>query len=46
MCMEDFRGYLPNLEFSADLIREIFRDMLRALDFLREEAHVVHTGLL
>jgi hypothetical protein len=46
MCMEDFRGYLPNRYFSADLIREIIGYMLRALHFLRKEAHVVHTGLL
>jgi serine/threonine-protein kinase SRPK3 len=46
MCMEDFRGYLPNRYFSADLIREIFGYILRALHFLRKEAHVVHTGLL
>jgi serine/threonine-protein kinase SRPK3 len=46
MCLEDFRAYLPDRVFSADLIRETFRDLLRALHFLREEAHVIHTGLL
>jgi serine/threonine-protein kinase SRPK3 len=46
MCLEDFRAYLPDRVFSADLIRETFSDLLRALHFLREEAHVIHTGLL
>jgi serine/threonine-protein kinase SRPK3 len=46
MSMEDLRRYSPNRELSAELIRECFSYVLRALDFLREEAHVVHTGLL
>jgi len=46
MSMEDFRRYLPNREFSAEIIRETFGYVLRALNFLRKEAHVVHTGLL
>jgi serine/threonine-protein kinase SRPK3 len=46
ICLEGFRAYLPDRVFSADLIRETFRDLLRALHFLREEAHVIHTSLL
>jgi serine/threonine-protein kinase SRPK3 len=46
MTMEDYRCLLPNRGIDAAVIRETFGDMLRALDFLREEAHVIHTGLL
>jgi serine/threonine-protein kinase SRPK3 len=46
MTLEDFRCYSPNREISAAVIRETFGNILRALHFLRKEAHVIHTGLL
>lgn len=30
--------------FNVDMIRETLRSVLRALQFLHEEAHIVHTG--
>lgn len=44
MNLEDLRDLVPNREFASDLIRESLRGILRALHFLREEAHVIHTG--
>jgi len=34
----------PGGVFSADLTREMFRWVLRGLEFLHQEAHVIHTG--
>jgi len=45
MNLEELRDLVPGREFTSDLVRESLRDILRALHFLREEAHVIHTGL-
>jgi len=45
MNLEDLRDLVPGREFAPDLVRQSLRDILRALHFLREEAHVIHTGL-
>jgi serine/threonine-protein kinase SRPK3 len=45
MNLEELRDLVPGREFASDLVRESLRDVLRALHFLREEAHVIHTGL-
>lgn len=45
MNLEELRDLVPGREFTSDLVRESLRDVLRALHFLREDAHVIHTGL-
>jgi serine/threonine-protein kinase SRPK3 len=45
MNLEELRDLLPGGEFDSELVRESIRGKLRALHFLREEAHVIHTGL-
>lgn len=45
MNLEELRDLVPGREFAPDLVRQSLRDILRALHFLREEAHVIHTGL-
>jgi serine/threonine-protein kinase SRPK3 len=42
MNLEELRDLVPGREFTSDLVRESLRDILRALHFLREEAHVIH----
>lgn len=43
MNLEEPRHLVPGRVFAADLIRQSLRDVLRAMHFLHEEAHVVHT---
>jgi serine/threonine-protein kinase SRPK3 len=45
MNLEELRDLLPGREFDSELVHESLRGMLRALHFLREEAHVIPTGL-
>lgn len=45
MNLEELRDLVPGREFASELVRESLRNILRALHFLREEAHVIHTGL-
>ena len=44
MNLEELRDFVPDGVFEPDLIRQTLRDMLRAMYFLHNEAHVVHTG--
>jgi serine/threonine-protein kinase SRPK3 len=45
MSLEELRDLVPGQGFASELIRESLRSILRALHFLREEAHIIHTGL-
>lgn len=45
MNLEELRDPVSGREFTSDLVRESLSETLRALHFLREEAHVIHTGL-
>lgn len=44
MNLEELRELIPGRMFAADLIRQSFRDILRGMHFLHEEANVIHTG--
>lgn len=44
MNLKELRHLVPGRVFAADLIRQSLRDMLRAMHFLHEEAHVIHVG--
>jgi serine/threonine-protein kinase SRPK3 len=46
MSLDELRDLVSNREFAADLVRQTLRNILRVLHFFREEAHVIHTGLL
>jgi serine/threonine-protein kinase SRPK3 len=45
MSFEELGDLIPGQGFASDLVRESLRGILRALHFLREEAHIIHTGL-
>ena len=45
MNLGELRDLVPSGEFTSDLVRESLSETLRALHFLREEAHVIQTGL-
>lgn len=44
MNMEELRDLVPDRSFEPDLIRQTLREILHGMQFLHEEAHVVHTG--
>lgn len=44
MNLEELRELVPGRIFAPDLIRQSLRGVLRAMHFLHEEAHVIHTG--
>ena len=42
--LEDLRELTPEGLFGVDLIKQTLRDLPGGLQFLHEEAHVIHTG--
>ncbi|KAI9666019.1 MAG: hypothetical protein M1821_003954 [Bathelium mastoideum] len=44
LSLDEIRAGSPDGILSAALIREMFRWILRGLEFLHKEAHVIHTG--
>nr|POE62422.1 serine/threonine-protein kinase srpk [Quercus suber] len=45
MNMDELRELVPEEMFAPDLVRQTLRDILRAMHFLHEEAHVIHTDI-
>lgn len=44
MNMDELRDLVDENAFEPNFIRQTLRDLLRALHFLRGEAHIIHTG--